>query len=500
MAKRILLADDSITIQKVISITFSAEDYELVVTGDGDSALKLAREARPDLIMADVAMPGKTGYEVCDAVKKDPSLKGVPVLLLAGTFEPLNKEEAARVGADDSIVKPFESQELLDKVRELLSRSEAAAEAPMAASAGAKGSPADLDASDIWSAGDFLSAPDEFEEKKEESGDVDLDFLSSGGLFEEDLSKDHDFRDTGGGFTDLVIGEEDLKADAGAKKAGSAPAEFTAPFEVERFDALQKDGFKAEEPRFEIDSLDAFNVDEKKEEPSKAAPGLSDFIEEPFEVEPLKAEPEKPFWKEASPFDKPQAGSEIAEPDLLEMPEEIIEAAEPQFSRAEEILFSEPARPLREAAPERAEVRVSEEDVRKAVERVADRIEERLTADLNTKLRKAEAQAAEAIEKIAARVEEKLRLDVSAKLSRVDSLVAEAAQKAAARLEERLKAELVARIEKSAAIPREQIEAMVARTSKQTIEHIAWEVLPELAERLIRAEITKVKEAFVRLR
>jgi len=106
----------------------------------------------------------------------------------------------------------------------------------------------------------------------------------------------------------------------------------------------------------------------------------------------------------------------------------------------------------------------------------------------------------EAVEKSAARVEERLRADVNAKLLKVDSLVAEAAQKAAMRMEEKLKAELVSRLEKSVSIPKEQIEAMVARISKQTIEHIAWEVLPELAERLIKAEITKVKEAIVRLR
>ena len=512
MAKRILLADDSITIQKVISITFAAEDYELVVTGDGESALKKAREARPDLIMADVAMPGKTGYELCEAVKKDPALKGVPVLLLAGTFEPLNREEAARVGADDNIIKPFESQDLLDKVRDLLSRS-AAAEAPMAAAAQA--APTDLDASDIWSAGDFLSAPEEFEEKREDA--AGLDFLSSGGFFEEDLNKDHDFREASG-FTDLFIGEDELKAEARPKKAESAPAEFTAPFEVERFDAFKKDDFKSEqpfEPTFKIDSFDTFNMDDSNAEPVETAgPDVtSDLIEEPFEVEPIKPEARpvdsaRPFWEEASPFDKPHQAKDreeqIAEPDLLEIPEEVIEAAEhePTFSMAEEILFRDPSRGMRERAeePARAQVQVSEDDVRKAVERAADRVEERLIADLNMKLKRAEAQVVEAVEKSAARVEERLRADVNAKLLKVDSLVAEAAQKAAMRMEEKLKAELLSRLEKSVSIPKEQIEAMVARISKQTIEHIAWEVLPELAERLIKAEITKVKEAIVRLR
>ena len=126
MPKKLLLADDSITIQKVISITFASEDFVITVVGDGDSAIKKAKEIVPDIILADVAMPGKSGYEVCSAVKADPALKNIPVMLLAGTFEPLNKAEAAKVKADDSIVKPFESQELIDKVKNLLAKAKGA--------------------------------------------------------------------------------------------------------------------------------------------------------------------------------------------------------------------------------------------------------------------------------------------------------------------------------------------------------------------------------------
>ncbi|MCK5237338.1 MAG: response regulator [Deltaproteobacteria bacterium] len=136
MAKKILLADDSITIQKVISLSFASEDFELIVVGDGDSAIAKAREATPDLILADVAMPGKNGYQVCEVTKQDPALSGVPVMLLAGTFEPLDSAEAGRVGADDHIVKPFESEELLNKVAELLSKpAKSMGGAPVAAAA-----------------------------------------------------------------------------------------------------------------------------------------------------------------------------------------------------------------------------------------------------------------------------------------------------------------------------------------------------------------------------
>ena len=132
MAKKILLADDSITIQKVISLTLSGGDYDLTVVGDGDSAIQKAAEITPQIVLADVAMPGKTGYQVCEAIKAS---SGVPVLLLSGTFDPLNEAEAQRVGADDHIVKPFESEALIEKIEALLAGGAAAAPAAPSAPA-----------------------------------------------------------------------------------------------------------------------------------------------------------------------------------------------------------------------------------------------------------------------------------------------------------------------------------------------------------------------------
>ncbi|HAD03543.1 MAG TPA: hypothetical protein DCF93_02500, partial [Desulfuromonas sp.] len=120
MKKKLLLADDSITIQKVIAITFSSDDYLLTVVDNGDAALEKARSDRPDLILADVFMPGKNGYEVCAAVKQDPNLQGIPVLLLTGTFEPFDEGKARAAGADKWIAKPFESQSLIDCIEKLL--------------------------------------------------------------------------------------------------------------------------------------------------------------------------------------------------------------------------------------------------------------------------------------------------------------------------------------------------------------------------------------------
>ncbi|HEY7113848.1 MAG TPA: response regulator [Thermoanaerobaculia bacterium] len=121
MPKKILLADDSLTIQKVVELTFSDSEYDLVCVGNGLRALEKVREARPDLILADVVMPEKNGYEVCEAIKGDPQTSRIPVILLTGTFEPFDRQRADRIGADAIVSKPFDSQQLLRQVEALLS-------------------------------------------------------------------------------------------------------------------------------------------------------------------------------------------------------------------------------------------------------------------------------------------------------------------------------------------------------------------------------------------
>ncbi|HEX3555381.1 MAG TPA: response regulator [Thermoanaerobaculia bacterium] len=118
MKRSILLADDSVTIQKVIELTFMDEDFEVRAVSNGDEALALLPEVKPDFVIADVHMPGANGYEVCRRAKQ--LRADVPVLLLVGTFEPFDENEARAAGADSFLKKPFDSQELLQRVQELL--------------------------------------------------------------------------------------------------------------------------------------------------------------------------------------------------------------------------------------------------------------------------------------------------------------------------------------------------------------------------------------------
>ena len=119
MPKQLLVADDSLTIRKVIGMVFAVEDVSINYVDNGIDAISRARELKPDCVLADVLMPGKSGYEVCEALKSDPATASIQVLLLAGNFEPFDETRARAVRADDFIVKPFESQALIDKVRAL---------------------------------------------------------------------------------------------------------------------------------------------------------------------------------------------------------------------------------------------------------------------------------------------------------------------------------------------------------------------------------------------
>lgn len=120
--RKLLLADDSPTVRKVVEMFFEEEGYEVVAVGGGEEAVReLDSERPPDVLLADAVMPGPDGYMLCERVKRDARLAGVPVVLLVGTFEPFNEAEARRVGADTVLTKPFQSiRDLVSKVGSLL--------------------------------------------------------------------------------------------------------------------------------------------------------------------------------------------------------------------------------------------------------------------------------------------------------------------------------------------------------------------------------------------
>jgi len=114
--RKLLLADDSVAIQKVIDLTFTDEGMEVTTVGNGQHAWDKLDQFVPDVVLADVFMPGIDGYGLCERIKQNERFGGIPVILLVGSFEPFDEAEARRVGADDVVTKPFQS------IRQLVSR------------------------------------------------------------------------------------------------------------------------------------------------------------------------------------------------------------------------------------------------------------------------------------------------------------------------------------------------------------------------------------------
>lgn len=143
MPRTILLADDSVTIQKVVELTFLDEDFRVVSFGNGSDAIAALGEVRPDIVLADIHMPGADGYELCAAARA--VSPAVPVLLLVGTFEVFDAQRAVEVGAAGHLKKPFDSQELLRQVH-ALAVSATAVDGPAPASSPEREAPQPVDA------------------------------------------------------------------------------------------------------------------------------------------------------------------------------------------------------------------------------------------------------------------------------------------------------------------------------------------------------------------
>src|SRR5688500_609747 len=108
-APKLLLADDSITIRKVVELTFADEGIEVTTVGDSAAVMEKFVEIQPDVVLVDVGLEGTNGYQICEMIKQDEATKHIPVLLLVGSFEPFDQDEAERVGADGFLTKPFQS-------------------------------------------------------------------------------------------------------------------------------------------------------------------------------------------------------------------------------------------------------------------------------------------------------------------------------------------------------------------------------------------------------
>src|SRR5690242_17094046 len=111
----------------MVSLALKDQGIDVVAVGNGEAAVRKIADVRPDLVLADVFMPVRNGYEVCQFVKMDSALSHIPVILLVGAFDPLDEQEAQRVGADGVLKKPFVPPDpLISMVKSALQRASAA--------------------------------------------------------------------------------------------------------------------------------------------------------------------------------------------------------------------------------------------------------------------------------------------------------------------------------------------------------------------------------------
>ncbi len=459
MSKKLLLADDSITIQKVIQITFAHEDYDLTITGNGDEALQKARQAKPDLVMADVYMPGKNGYELCAAIKHEPLCQGVPVLLLAGSFEPFDEDKARAAGADAWLEKPFESQTLIDKVAELLEAAQAAPqEAPVPVA----------ETVVTESRADEAPAPEISPELVEDPfGTIS---------FDEDLPSPEPPSD-------------EIADDWGALDETQAGAEVSAPAEAiadsvefgEELEPAVEDFSFAEEPPIEEspaadEEMFVFEDELEEELPPAAGVDLDVFDESDEDVmalddgdilgseelEPLVEEPTLSAWSrddfamddvadEVSSFEMEPEVAPVAEETVLSAPETappVVEAAPPVVEAAPPVVEAAP--PVVEAAP--------------PVVEAAPPVVEEAPAFEPVEVGGFEPAAVETVAPV------KTEADVEEQVGGLSET------------------EIEAIVEKVAG-------KVIERLAGTILERVAWDVVPDLAEALIKEEINKIKEA-----
>lgn len=120
--KRILVVDDEEDILKVLRFRLEANNYEVLVASDGQEGLNKARSEKPDLMILDLMLPKLDGYKVCRMLKFDEVYKAIPIIIFTARTQKKDEELGMEMGADAYIFKPFESEILLDKIRELLNK------------------------------------------------------------------------------------------------------------------------------------------------------------------------------------------------------------------------------------------------------------------------------------------------------------------------------------------------------------------------------------------
>ncbi|KWT92708.1 response regulator [Candidatus Magnetominusculus xianensis] len=350
MPKRLLLADDSITIQKVVELILSEEDFQIISVNDGQEALDKINKFNPSIVLADIEMPKVNGYELCKQIKANEKTKHIPVILLVGAFEPLNERSFKDCGASDHLIKPFESQEFLNKINAVLGPSSSSdGEVTTFDEAGKGEEPVDL--------GDSLMGDDDIEELLGKSDIDDTGVFEEGQSISEDSGEFQSMSDSDlttrelKDVLDSLSGGTDERDSSDAKVPDSKGSTVMDENDIEALLA----GTMAEESS-DIDNSDA----QKTVVIAEELPIETSAAETPAHHEPSWNEQtqdvETSFANEdilLGMSQPPEISPVKKEPEIAEKPQPVIQT--PQAPRAPEPQVSapprEPVRPQAAATP-----------------------------------------------------------------------------------------------------------------------------------------------------
>jgi CheY-like chemotaxis protein len=321
MSGTILLADDSLTIQKVVELTFADTNFRVVAVSSGDELLERLRDSQPDLIICDVIMPGKDGYEVCQQIKSSSEWLHLPVILLTGTFEPFDRDRAIAAGCSEIITKPFEARKLVDTVERLIGGPDV--QTPQAEDTGPslatdgdawpeEATPIDVPAdTDADGFGTQLSSP--------QTDNDGIEFTTSG--FAEMEAAGQTPSDDGSSAPDdgldYDFGSDQAAADTGGDEIDSASAQTVR---IDLSSINTDDGFGVQEPVAEVQPVtppEPFEEEAPPEGGSDSEEEVAVAVDEPFEAaddEPPEDEgptfSDEPSMADTSPVDPPQEETE----------------------------------------------------------------------------------------------------------------------------------------------------------------------------------------------
>lgn len=394
MPKKLLLAEDSVTMQKVFELALAQSGVSVVAVDNGHDAIRLVEEIGPDLVVADVTLPSVDGYGVALAIRETEIGKDLPVLILSGTMVALDEERMKACGAKGVLFKPFESRELLERVESLLGQPAPAIEAPVAA-AEPPADDAHWDFSDVLDEVDGVVPAARAEAPEGRGDDVFPGGLAAGAPKDEPVALNE---------YDVSIDEID------------APTPLAAPREPEPLPAPEA----PPEPEPESPVRAAHIEGSILEDAPSAVTDLSPPADADEEIEELHDIQELP---EAPAIDEAQAVHEFRE---IHEIQEIEEVAAAPATAAEPV----PAPAEATAAPQSEEV-----------------------AALHAVLK----------EQFAARADEIFR-----------AVATEAVERAVWEMMDRLAAEFSEKL-------------------RESVEAVAWEVIPATAETLIRDEIARIR-------